>query len=119
MFLSNALIFTGAIELTIAQEAYFATLTVADWFFSLSIATLGLIGAITLFLLRRQAVMFFSYALILNLITITYNFLNLSMRTTWREAMDGATLLAMWGGLGILVIITLYARSLAKRGILF
>jgi hypothetical protein len=112
--LSFALIFSGAIKVNVAQEAYFASLTSVDWFFSLSIGVIGLAGAISLFLLRRLAVVLFSVALVLNLAQTAY----LTMRTNWIDALPQGSLFGVFLGWLILVAVILYARSLTKRGVL-
>ena len=60
--LSLALIFSYVIRINAAQEAYFASLTGVDGFFSLAIGGIGFSAAICLFLLRRVAVVLFSVA---------------------------------------------------------
>jgi hypothetical protein len=56
--LSFALLFSGQVKPDAAQEAYFASLTSVDWFFTLSIGLLSIAGAISLLLLRRLAISF-------------------------------------------------------------
>lgn len=112
--LSFALIFGGAIKITAAQEAYFASLTGVDWFFSLAIGVIGFSAAVCLFLLRRVAVALFSVALALNLVFTAFHV----MRTNWTEALGGAGLLGALFGWLILVAVIVYARRLAKRGVL-
>ena len=112
--LSFVLISSGAIQLNPAQEAYFASLTSVDWFFALSIGIIGLTGAIALFLLRRLAVVLFSLALALNLLLTAFQ----TMRTNWTEALGGSGLFGVLLGWGILVVVILYTRGLAKKGVL-
>lgn len=112
--LSFALIFSGAIRINAAQEAYFASLTNVDWFFSLSIGVICITGAISLFLLRRLAVVLFSVALLLNLAVTAYQM----ARTNWTEALPSGGLLGALLGWLILVAVILYTRSLSKRGVL-
>lgn len=112
--LSFALIFDGTIKISPAQEAYFASLTGLDWFFSLAIGAIGFSAAVCLFLLRRVAVALFSAALVLNL---AFTALHV-MRTSWSEAIGGAGLVGALIGWLILVAVILYARRLAKQGVL-
>ena len=114
MLLSFALIFSGAIKINAAQQAYFASLTRVDWFFSLSIGVIGIAGAISLFLLRRLAVVLFSLALVLNLALTAFQ----TIRTNLAEALGGSGLFGLLLGWLILVAVILYARGLTKRGVL-
>jgi hypothetical protein len=112
--LSFAWIHSGAVKLNAAQEAYFASLTSVDWFFTLSIGVIGIAGAISLFLLRRLSVTLFSISLALNLAFTAFHM----MRTNWIEALGGAGLFGILIGWVILVAVILYARHLMKRGVL-
>ena len=112
--LSVVLIFGGAIEITAAQEAYFASLTGFDWFFTLAIGIIVLSAAICLFLLRRVAVGLFSVALALNLAFTAFH----AMRTNWTEALGGAGLVGVLFAWLILVAVIVYARRLANSGVL-
>jgi hypothetical protein len=82
--------------------------------FALSIGIIGLTGAIALFLLRRLAVVLFSLALALNLLLTAFQ----TMRTNWTEALGGSGLFGVLLGWGILVVVILYTRGLAKKGVL-
>jgi hypothetical protein len=112
--LSSALISSGAIKINAAQEAYFASLTSVDWFFSASIGAIGFAGAIYLLLLHRLAVVLFSLALVLDLAFAAFQ----TMRTNWAEALGGSGLFGVLLGWLILVAVILYTRRLAKRGVL-
>jgi hypothetical protein len=112
--LSFALIFNGAIKVNSAQEAYFASLTSIDWFFSLSIAVIGLAGAISLFLLRRIALVLFALALVLNLALTVFQMI----RTNRTEALGGAGLFGVLLGWAVLVAVILYTNVLRKRSLL-
>ena len=112
--LSFALIFGGAIKITAAQEAYFASLTGIDWFFSLAIGVTDFSAAVCFFLLRRVAVALFSVALALNLAFTAFHV----MRTNLSEALSGAGLLGVLFGWLILVAVIVYARRLAKGAVL-
>lgn len=112
--LSFALIFSGAIKITAAQQLYFTSLTGVDLLFTLAIGVLGLYAAISLFLLRRVAVALFSVALACNLVFTAVHV----MRTNWIEALGNAGLVGAVFGWTILIAVILYARRLAKRGVL-
>jgi hypothetical protein len=112
--LSFALILSGAIKISPVQEVYFASLTSVDWFLSLSIGVIGVAGAISLFLLRRLAVVLFSLALALNLTFTMFQ----TMRTSWTEALGGSGLFGVLLGWLILVAVILYTLRLSKKGVL-
>ena len=112
--LSFALLFGGVIKITAAEEAYFTSLTGVDWFFSLAIGVISMSAAVCLFLLRRVAVALFSVALVLNLALSAFHV----MRTNWIEVLGGAGLVGVLGGWLVLVAVIVYARRLAKRGLL-
>ena len=116
--LSFALIFSGAIKINAAQEAYFASLSGMDWFFSLAIAVISLSGAVSLFLLRRVAVLLFSVALGLNLALTAFLAMRMKMRMEWIEAFGVSGLTGVLLGLLILLVVIMYARGLAKKGLL-
>ena len=111
--LSFALVFSGAIKITPAQEVYFASLTGVDWFFSLVPGVIGFSAAVYLFLLRRIAVALFSIALVLNLGFLPFH----ATRTNWSEAIGSAGWGVLFGWL-LLVGVILYAQRLTKRGVL-
>lgn len=104
----------GAAKLDAAQEAYFASLTSVDWFFTLSIGVVTIAGAISLFQLRRLAVTLFSISLALNLAFTAFHI----MRTNWIEVLGGPGLFGMLIAWLILISVILYARRLTKRGVL-
>jgi hypothetical protein len=113
--LSFALMFRGAIKLHSAEAAYFASLTTVDYFFTLCIGVIALAGAISLFLLRRHAVVLFSLSLILNVALTAVHV----VRTNFAEAfLTGSGVFGLLLGWLILVAVNLYARGLAKRGVL-
>lgn len=114
MLLSFALIFSGTIKANAAQEAYFASLTAVDWFFSLAIGVVGFSAAVSLFLLRRVALVLFLGALVLNLAFTVFQ----AMRTNWLNAIGGAGLTGALLGWLILLAVIVYARGLTKKGVL-
>jgi hypothetical protein len=112
--LSFALIFIGVVKITPTQEAYFHSLTGVDWFFTLSIAVIGISAAVSLFLLRRISVALFSVALALNVAFTVFHL----MRTNMIEALGGTGLVGLLLGWLILIIVIVYTRRLAKREVL-
>lgn len=112
--LSFALIFAGAINLNEAQRTYFASLSNIDWFLTLLIGVVGIAAAVSLFLLRRIAILLFSTALALNILLTAVQ----SFQTNWAEALGGPGLVGVLIGWVILVVILFYARGLAKKGVL-
>jgi len=107
-----ALVFSGTVKITAAQKAYYASLY--DWFAGLAIGFIGLGAVVALFLLRRIAVTLFSVALVLK---ITLSAVQI-LRTNFMETVSGA---ALWGdvfGYLILIAVIVYARKLAKNGVL-
>ncbi len=104
----------GSAELTAAQQEYLDSLTQLDWVLSISIGAVGLAAAVCLFLLRRVAVMLFAVALALN---VTFTLVHV-VRTNFVDAIGaagGAGALMAWA---VLVVVILYARRLARSGIL-
>jgi len=114
VLLSFALISSGAIKFNPVEEAYFASLTNVDWFIALSSSVIVLAGVISLFLLRRLAVVLFSVYFLLNLAVAGYQ----TIWTNWIEALPRGNLVGVLLGWLILVTVILYTRSLAKRGVL-
>ena len=112
--LSFFLIFSGIISVNEAQQVYFASLGIIDWLSTLLIAVFGLAAAISLFLMRRVSVILFSIALGLNIVFTIIQ----ALRTNWAEALGGPGLIGTLIGWVIIVVIILYARNLAKKGIL-
>jgi hypothetical protein len=112
--LSFIIIFSGIIPLQPAQKAYFENLTIFDHTYTILIMLANLIGAITLFLLRKFAFYFFTFALLLNILSTIYNILSKG----WVEAIGGVGLIGSIIGLGIIVAICFYSWLLCRKGIL-
>jgi hypothetical protein len=92
-----------------AQQAYVASsLTGLDWMFTLAIGVVLLSAAVSLFLLRRIAVALFSAALVLSLALTAFQVF---------RRIEGAGRGALYGWV-LLVAVIVYARRLAKRGVL-
>jgi hypothetical protein len=112
--LSFAWIRTGAIPLNAAQIAYFESLSALDYVFSVGLGLVNLIGAITLFLLRRAAFYLFASALAANI-----------LMTLWHvaakgavDALGGAGLVGTVIGLGLAFAVCVYSRRLLQLGVL-
>ncbi len=88
VLLSFALISSGAIKFNPVEEAYFASLKNVDWSITLSGSVIVLAGVISLFLLRRLAVVLSSVYFLLNLAVAGYGMIwltgsKLSPAGTW------------------------------------
>lgn len=107
--LSLGMIYSGTIPLDAATEKYFLSFTFFDHACTVLIASAGLAGAIALFLLRKAAYpILLGYPIINALFAVWQRFTkNLPVPT--RELLLG---------LGIGLCVALYARKLAKIGVL-
>jgi len=115
MLLLFVLTFSGIVALPAEHESYMDSLSAVDWFVSFAIGGLHIIAVVCLFLLRRVAVMFFLAALVLNVVsTLIY-----ILQTDWLEAVGAAGLPGMFLGWLIMIVVILYARTLAKKGVLY
>lgn len=108
------LILTGSITLQPAQKEYFENLTVLDYSFTILTGLANLIGAVTLFLLRRHAFYFFTGTLILNVLMTVWH----AVSKGWIQAIGGPGLVGALIGMGILVAICIYSWRLTKAGVL-
>jgi hypothetical protein len=97
-----------------ARQAYFSDLTTVDDSLSLLVAFANLIGAITLFLLRKVAVYFFASVLFANLTLTAWNALTKSSTA----AISGPGFVGAIMGWALLTAICLYSWKLSKAGVL-
>ncbi len=112
--LSFYLIHTGAIPLKPVQQAYFDNLSTLDYTITILIGAANFLGAIALFLLRKQAFYLFLSALCAGmLLTILH-----SIGKGWIAAVGGPGLIGMLLGWGIAVAVIAYSRRLINRGLL-
>ena len=111
---SFTVVLSGAIPLNPAQHEYLASQTNLDWFLLVVSGVLGLSASVSLFLLRRVAIALFSVNFALGVILTIYQ----SVRTNLLEAAGGPSIVGMLLGWLIAVAVILYARMLAKRGVL-
>jgi hypothetical protein len=112
--LSFYLIGSGTVPLTPEQKAYFDSLSTLDYGAAILGGLLNLSGATALFLMRKAAVPLFGSAFVLNLLSTIWNI----AAKNWTEAIGASGLIGAAVGMTILGAIVLYARSLAKRGVL-
>lgn len=112
--LSFYLIFSGAIQITAAQEAYFRSLSSVDHIVTLVIGLTNFAGAISLFLLRRIAFYLFTTALAVSILLSIWH----TFAKGWIQALSVSGLVGGIIGFGISAAVCFYAWKLTKRGIL-
>ena len=112
--LSLALVLSGGIPLSPAQQQYVSSLTAFDHASTLVIGSSNLAGAVLLLLLRRHAYLFFAGALGLGIPLTLYQILT----RNWLGAAGGAGLIGAAIGWAISMAVILYARGLVKKGVL-
>ena len=108
------LIFSGAIVISPAQEAYFNSLTTTDFTLTIAVGGANLVGAVTLFLLRKVAFYFFLAALGTTLMLTAWHWTTKG----WAEALGGAGLTGALIGYGLSFAVCVYAWRLTKKGTL-
>ena len=101
-------IYAGLIPLDDAAESYFKSLTLFDHGLTLLTCAANLVGAVLLFLLRRQASSFFIAALGVGLSSTLYQI----VAKNWLGAMPSGGLVGAFIGWGINVAIIVYSRRL-------
>ncbi len=114
VILSFFLIYSGLIPLNDAARSYFKSLTLFDHGLALLIGAANLVGAVLLFLLRRQASFFLIVALGVGLAATLYQI----VAKNWLGAMPNGGLVGAFIGWGINVAIIVYSRRLAALSIL-
>jgi len=112
--LSLALVLSGGIPLSPAQQQYVSSLTAFDYASTLVIGISNLAGTVLLLLLRRHAYLFFAGAFGLGILLTLYQILT----RNWLGAAGGAGLIGAAIGWAISMAVILYARSLVKKGVL-
>jgi hypothetical protein len=108
------LIFSGAISLNPAQEAYFSSLTPIDFAITLLTAALNLTGASLLFLLRASAPYAFTAGFLLGLVSGLYQYLAKPLADVMTTSSNIGTAL----GTALSLVIIFYSFRLKKRGVL-
>jgi hypothetical protein len=113
--LSFYLVHSGAVTVSGATHQYLASMTALDYVFSILLGVAGLVGAVTLFFLRKVAYFFFLGSLILNiLMTVWY-----ALSNNLLAALPGGTaVIGMIIGWGMLLAVCIYIKKLSKLGVL-
>lgn len=111
---SYYLIASGKIALSPTEKLYFESITSVDLILSILIGLTNLIGAVSLFLLRKQAYYFFLSAFILNIVVTIGQILNKG----FVAAVSSSGVIGMLVGWGLLVVVCMYTKKLEKSGIL-
>lgn len=112
--LSFYLINSGAIAVPAATKAYLDGLTATDYAFTILIGLANLIGAISLFLLRKIAYPLFLASLVANVLMSVWHIVSKNMLSAFVSG--GA--IGMLIGWGMLLAVCLYAKKLTKSGVL-
>jgi hypothetical protein len=112
--LSLAAVMTGIVQVTPAQQQYFASLGPLDYLGTSVILLLVAWAVVELFLMRNAAVLAFLIALVMNVgLTIVH-----LLATNWREAAGGSGLTTVLVSWTISVAVLAYARWLQHRKLL-
>ncbi len=112
--LSVALILSGAMPPNEAQKQYFQSLSAFDHGSTIVISGANLLGAVFLFLLKKQAFYLFSGAFTVGIaLTVIQIFTK-----NWLGAIGIPGFIGALLGWGIIVAIILYSRSLITKGVL-
>lgn len=112
--LSFVLIYSGSISATPEQAAYLRGLSPLDHALPLTIGSLNIAGAVSLFLLRRVAFQLFIIALVVSLLATVAH----AVSRSFLVALGGAGAAGLVIGYGILVAVCLYTWRLRARGVL-
>ncbi len=105
---------SGAIPLTGAQAAYFASLSAFDYFVSIATGVCTLCGAVALFFLRKSSVPLLLVGLGLNAAVLVWH----SLTKQWVAAMSGPGMVGAVIGWTLTIAVVVYAWRLMKRGAL-
>ncbi|HEX9758209.1 MAG TPA: hypothetical protein VGB26_10485 [Nitrospiria bacterium] len=108
------MIFSGLISLGPEEQAFFDSLTLFDHALTVLITFLHLLGAIALFLLRKDSFYVFSGAFVLNMGSTLWQ----ASTKELAEATGGTGVLGIALGLGIGLIICIYVWRLWTKGVL-
>jgi len=107
------LILSGSSTMPTAQQAYFNSLTAFDYSITIIIAIANLFGAITLFLLRRTALLYLTCALVLNVILHIWHVLSKGYPTA-----AGVSVVSMVLSLAIAFAVCIYTWKLCEKDVL-
>jgi len=114
VLLSYSMLSSGVFSLNLEQQSYFDSLSTFDYTLSILTGVVGLLGAITLFLLRKIAFYLFSASLAINILLTASHILTKG----WMAAMPKGGAFGAFVGMGLLLAICLYSQNLIKKGIL-
>ncbi len=114
VLLSFFLVYWGVVPLNPAQQAYLANLGILDFVATVGLTLLSFTAAVFLFCLQRTAVDLFAIALAYNL---AFSLIHL-LTTHWAQAFGGSGIVGASFGWCIPVAVLLYARRLAREGVL-
>ena len=112
--LSVFLITSGAFDMTPEQQAYVARFTTFDMVIGYIVAAVTIIGAFLLFRLKKAAVPTLFLALGVNIFSSAIFYLKNDPTTV----IDPSGLLYQAGGMVLFAVVCLYARHLARHGVL-
>lgn len=112
--LSFYLINSGAVAVPEATKAYLDSLTAMDYTFSILIGLANLSGAVALFLMRKAAYLLFLVSLGANVLMSVWHAISRNML----EAFVSGGAVGMVIGWGMQLAVCLYAKRLAKKGLL-
>jgi hypothetical protein len=105
-----ALVFSGA-SMSAEQTTYFASMTLVEKAFSASVAVASLAGAVSLFLRRRIAVIFFASALALSVALTGVQLMRTNVAELHRAGLF--SVLLAWSALAVVIG---YAYLLGRKG---
>jgi hypothetical protein len=110
--LSLVEVLTGIVEVTPAQERYFASLGPVDYLGNLLTLLISAWAVIELFLMRKAAVRAFVIALIMNVGLTAFHLI----ATNWKEAAGSSGLVTVVVSWVVSIAVLLYANRLQQRG---
>ncbi len=105
---------SGVFELTAEQQGYVARFKTFDMVIGYFVAATTLVGAFLLFRLKKAAVPTLFLALVVNVFSTAVFYL----RNDPSTVIDPSGLLYQAGGMALFAVVCLYARHLARRGVL-
>lgn len=112
--ISLLLVYSGFISGTPEQAAYLKSLSALDHTLTVAIVSLNIVGAVSMFLLRRVAFHLFTIALVASiLVTVAH-----AVSKGFLAALGGTGAVGMLIGYAILIAVCLYAWRLKARGVL-
>ena len=112
--LSMVMVLRGVLPLADGQRQYFASLGFVDYVLAFSMAGLNLVGAVMLFMLRRQAFALMLTAFIIGLVQVPYQI----VAKHWLSALSGPGMVGAVIGWGLSVAVLSYIRKLQREGTL-